>query len=80
MPKYVGLTDDPDRRKGEHGNPADWKVEPIFQSEIEARKWERDKLKLGYERRKLKLGYKGGPGGDGWRYGYTYTITPSTME
>jgi hypothetical protein len=25
-----------------------------------------------------KADYKGGPGGEGWRYGYTYTISSST--
>jgi hypothetical protein len=25
-------------------------------------------------------GYKGGAGGAGWKYGYTYTISNSTIE
>lgn len=27
-----------------------------------------------------KPGYNGGTGGAGWKYGYTYTITSSTIE
>ena len=42
-----------------------------FTSETEARKWEKEMLAKGYE---------GGTGGEGWRYGYTYTITASTKE
>ena len=68
--KYAGLTDNPTRRKGEHGNPSDWS-QRSFTKESEARDW---------ERRMLAAGYKGGPGGDGWKYGYTYTITSSTKE
>jgi hypothetical protein len=67
---YVGLTDEPDRRKQEHGNPADWR-HCAFSSEAQARAW---------EKRMLAQGYRGGPGGDGWRYGYTYTITPLTKQ
>jgi hypothetical protein len=66
MAKYVGLTDDPARRKREHGDPADWS-QGHFSSEIQARAW---------ERQLLASGAQGWPGGEGWRYGYTYTITP----
>ncbi len=69
--KYVGLTDDPARRRQEHGNPTDWQQQS-FSTETEARDWERRML--------AQPGYTGGPGGDGWRYGYTYTITPSTRQ
>jgi hypothetical protein len=31
--KYAGLTDEPKRRKQEHGNPADFKVMQQFSSE-----------------------------------------------
>jgi hypothetical protein len=55
--KYVGLTDDPVRRKKEHGNPEDWEADLI----------RRD-------------GYTGKPGGAGWKYGYTYTKTLSTVQ
>jgi len=68
--KYVGLTDDPAGRKAAHGNPSDWAQRP-FGSESEARNWEKEML---------ALGYRGGPGGEGWRYGYTYTITSATRE
>ena len=68
--KYVGLTDDPAERKQAHGNPSDWS-QRTFTSEKEARAWEKSML---------AQGYKGGPGGAGWRYGYTYTITNSTRE
>ena len=70
MSKYVGLTDHPQRRKQEHGNPTDWDQQ-AFSSETQARDW---------EARMLALGYKGGKGGEGWRYGYTYTIASSTVE
>lgn len=69
--KYVGLTGDPSRRKLEHGNPNDWQ-QRNFYSEPEARNWEKYMLSL--------PGYKGGTGGDGWKYGYVYTITISTKE
>lgn len=69
--KYVGLTDDPKARKVEHGNPSDW-WQRSFSTENEARQWEKDTL--------AKPGYRGGTGGEGWRYGYTYTITSSTRE
>ena len=69
--KYVGLTDDPEERKKAHGNPADW-WQRSFSTETEARKWEKEML--------AKPGYRGGTGGKGWRYGYTYTITSTTRE
>jgi len=69
--KYVGLTDDPAARKEAHGNPPDWSQRP-FSTEKEARAWEKDMLS--------RPGYKGGPGGEGWRFGYVYTITSSTKE
>lgn len=73
MTWYVGLTDDPDRRKMEHGNPPDWQqTHTTFRTETEARAWEQ-----GYVNRP---GYQGGPGGSGWRYGYWYTITPGTKQ
>jgi hypothetical protein len=67
--KYVGLTDTPTIRRAAHGNPADW-WQRQFNSEKEARAWEKEML--------AKPGYRGGPGGPAWRYGYTYTITPTT--
>ena len=69
--KYVGLTDEPARRRREHGYPSDW-YQQEFRTESEARSWERSMLS--------RPGYKGSPGGEGWRYGYTYTITSSTIE
>lgn len=69
--KYVGLTDDPVRRREEHGNPSDW-WQRSFASEAEARRWEKEML--------AKPGYRDGTGGKGWQYGYTYTITGSTRE
>jgi hypothetical protein len=72
MAWYVGLTDDPGRRKAEHGNPPDWQQTTFNFSESQARVWEAQYVG--------KPGYKGGPGGTGWRYGYWYTITPQTRE
>lgn len=69
--KYVGLTDDPATRKIQHGNPADWSLWK-FSSEKEARDWERNLIS--------QPGYRGGTGGAGWRYGYTYTINFSTKQ
>ncbi len=69
--KYVGLTDDPTERREWHGNPPDWQ-QRRFSKETEARAWEKQKIAL--------PGYVGGPGGKGWRYGYTYTVTDSTRE
>lgn len=69
--KYVGLTDDPEERKEAHGKPTDW-WQRTFSSETEARAWEKQMLS--------KPGYTGGPGGKGWRYGYIYTVTSSTVE
>lgn len=71
MNMYVGLTDKPEQRKQEHGTPTDWKVYGPFQTELQARNW---------ERQALASGYKGGTGGKGWRYGYVYTITWLTKQ
>jgi hypothetical protein len=68
--KYAGLTDDPDKRRAEHGYPIDWNCHQ-FEYEHEARSW---------EKMMLDIGYQGGTGGDGWKYGYTYTITKTTRE
>jgi len=45
--RYVGLTDDTERRKREHGYPRDFRVVREFSSEHEARKWEQDMLAQG---------------------------------
>jgi hypothetical protein len=66
--KYAGLTDDPDTRKIDHGKPFDWNQHE-FDSEEEARAWEKIMVASGYQ---------GSHGVDGWKYGYTYTITEST--
>ena len=71
MAMYVGLTDDPEQRRQQHGSPTDWKTYGPFQNEPQARVWEKNAL---------TKGFRGGPGGEGWRYGYTYTITSSTRE
>lgn len=72
MTIYVGLTDDPERRRSEHGNPSDWYQTGRFSSEEQARDWERSYLS--------QSGYRGGTGGAGWHYGYRYTITGRTTE
>ena len=71
MAWYVGLTDDPQRRRAEHGNPPDWHEFP-FATEGEARAWEASEVN--------KPGHQGAPGGAGWRFGYWYTITASTKQ
>jgi hypothetical protein len=70
MAKYAGLTNDPVERKQAHGNPSDW-AQRSFSTEREARQWEKNMHDNGYQ---------GAGGGEGWRYGYTYTITRSTVE
>ena len=72
MTWYVGLTDDPERRRTEHGNPRDWQQTKLFNTEAEARAWEAKYVG--------KAGYQGGPGGAGWQYGYWYTITQQTKQ
>lgn len=72
MTWYVGLTDHPDRRRQEHGNPADWEQTGPFMFESQAREWEASYVG--------KPGYQGGGGGSGWHYGYWYTITASTRQ
>lgn len=67
---YVGLTDDPVRRRKEHGRPADLKMRR-FNNEAVARAW---------EAACHLRGALGGGGGSGWRYGYAYTITAYTTE
>ena len=69
--KYVGLTDDPEARKLSHGSPPDWWQRKI-ETEKEAREWEKEALE--------RPGHTGAPGGKGWKYGYTYTITPTTRQ
>lgn len=69
---YVGLTDDPIRRRSEHGDPIDWQQAGPFASENAARAWEKEQLSL--------PGRQGGPGGSGWRFGYWYSITPYTRQ
>lgn len=71
MGMYVGLTNDPEQRKADHGNPSDWTLYGPFQTEVQARNW---------EKQALANGYQGGTGGKGWLYGYTYTITLRTIE
>jgi hypothetical protein len=63
--RYAGLMDDPKRRKGEHGNPSDFRVMQQFTSETSAQQW---------ERRMLAQGYEEDTSGTGWKYGYTFSI------
>ena len=72
MAYYVALTDNPVQRKQQHGNPADWQQTGPLASEQAARAWERQYVG--------KPGYLGGPGGEGWKYGYWYTVTPQTIQ
>jgi len=63
--RYAGLTDEPARRKREHGNPRNFRVMQQFTSEAAARQW---------ERRMLAHGYEEDTSGKGWKYGYTFSI------
>ncbi len=69
---YVGLTDDLERRRAEHGNPPDWRGYGPFQNPDGARAWEQQQL--------AQPNRRGGTGGAGWRFGYMYTITSNTRE
>jgi len=62
--RYAGLSDDPKRRKQEHGNPRDFRIMQQFTSEASARMW---------EKRMLAKGCEGDTGGKGWKFGYTYS-------
>ncbi len=72
MTWYVGLTNDPNQRRVEHGNPPDWHVTGPFPNERAAREWERQQL--------LRSDCRGGQGGRGWQYGYWYTIANRTRQ
>ena len=72
MAHYIGLTDDPAKRKQEHGHPTDWQQIGPFMSEQVARDWEKQCV--------AQPGYLGNPGGGGWKYGYWYTVTARTIE
>ncbi len=63
--RYAGLTDEPKRRKLEHGNPRDFRIMQQFTSETAARQWERRMLAQGYEEDTI---------GKSWKYGYTFSI------
>jgi hypothetical protein len=65
--KFVGLTDDPEIRIRKHGNPNDWTL-VNFSSKEEATAWVKDMLN--------KKDYDGTLCGNGWRYGYLYTLDP----
>lgn len=69
--RYVGLTDDPEQRRQQHGYPGDWWQTGPFKDETTARNW---------EKARIAEGFVGGPGGKGWRWGYVYTITAETVE
>jgi hypothetical protein len=62
--RYAGLTDGPEQRKRECGNPRDFKVMQQFTSETAARQW---------ERRMLAQGCEEDTTGKGWKYGYTFS-------
>lgn len=66
-----GLTDHPERRKQELGNPADWR-QRVFVNETKARQWEREML--------AKPDQTSVSDGNGWMYGYTYTGSPEAAS
>jgi hypothetical protein len=69
---YVGLTDDPIRRRIEHGDPPDWRVEHWFWQEQDARAWRQLEAQ--------RPAHCGGPDRGGWRFGYKYTVTGDSRE
>ena len=64
--RYVGLTDNPERRKQQHRDPPDFGVVREFASEDTARRWESKMVTHGYSR---------DMGSEGWRFGYTFSLT-----
>lgn len=64
MTWLVGLTDDPEKKKAELGNPSDWK-QTEFKTEEEARAWKAQYI--GQE------GYVEDADGPGWCFGYWYS-------
>jgi hypothetical protein len=75
---YVGLTDDPERRREAHGDPKDWQQTGPFPQQAAAREWERQQRRLAG--RTGRAGRTSGAGSPDWRYGYWYTITPDTRQ
>jgi len=69
LKKYCGLTDNPDQRKIEHGNPPDFRVVKTFTTESEALKWQNE-LQI--------MGFTCGNNESGWRFGYIYIMTLTT--
>lgn len=69
--KYAGLTDNPETSRIAHGKPSDW-WQRNFKSEKEARQWEKEVL--------ARPGYTGKPEGEGWKFGYIFTITNLTTQ
>ena len=62
--RYAGLCDDAKRIKAARGNPADFRIIQQFTCEQSARAW---------EKRMLNQGYEIETGGNGFKYGYTYS-------
>jgi hypothetical protein len=63
--RYAGLTDEPERIKRARGSPSDFKVMQQFTSEPAARQW---------VKRMLNQGCEQDASGQGWKYGYTFSI------
>jgi len=63
--KYAGLTDEPKKRKQEHGNPDDFRIVQQFTNETAARQWEKRMINQGCEKDTI---------GKGWKYGYIFSI------
>ena len=69
--KYVGLTDDPQDARRQHGCPADWWT-CRFNTESDALQWREDLEHV--------PGYVVGSAIEAAQHGYTYTITPKTKQ
>ena len=69
--KFVGITNQPMLTKKAHGDPKDW-WQMLFDKEDKAREWQK--------RMAEKDGFVDGEIGEGWRYGYTYTISEDSVE
>jgi hypothetical protein len=69
---YIGLTDNPLKKKLQHGSPEDWCQTGPFISEQAAKDWKKQYLG--------KPGFRVKPGGEGWKYGYWFKITPRKIR
>ena len=69
--KYASLTGDPEASRIAHGRPSDW-WQCSFKNEKEAHQWIKEVL--------ARPNYTGKTEAEGWKFGFTYTITNVTTQ